>query len=317
MTMGESDSGLLAILFADIVGSTQLYERFGNERAHAAVDGCIGSLKEVTREFGGRVVKTIGDELMAVFPDAEVACLAAIEMQWKVADLAPVDDMRIEIRIGFHHGATMERDGDVFGDSVNVAARVAELAKGGQIITTVQTLDVMPDQVAAAARHLWPIQVKGKTDPIDVFEIMWDASGDATVTLSAQFMPAKIPVRLRLLYRGNEFSVGPDRPAVSIGREGVNELVVDDRKASRVHARIEWRRDKFVIADLSTNGTFLMSETNVEACLRREEHILDGNGTISLGHSHSAGPRNCVEFYCEYYLPASRSIVRSSENAGA
>jgi pSer/pThr/pTyr-binding forkhead associated (FHA) protein len=130
-------------------------------------------------------------------------------------------------------------------------------------------------------------------------------------------MPAKIPVRLRLLYRGNEFSVGPDRPAVSIGREGVNELVVDDRKASRVHARIEWRRDKFVIADLSTNGTFLMSETNVEACLRREEHILDGNGTISLGHSHSAGPRNCVEFYCEYYLPASRSIVRSSENAGA
>jgi len=306
---------MLATLFADIVGSTRLYEKFGNERAHRAVESCLDTLKQVTEEQGGRTVKTIGDELMAVFPDAEAACLAATEMQWRVADLPEVEGERIEIRIGFHYGPAMERDNDVFGDSVNLAARLVEVAKGEQIITSGQTLDCVSSQLASGSRHLWPIQVKGKSEPVDVYEIMWDSSGDATVTLSAQFMPPKIPVRLRLLYRGVEVSVGPDRPSVSVGRDDDNELVVDERKASRVHARIEWRRDKFVLVDASTNGTFVMTDADNETCLRREEQILDGTGTISLGHSHRVGPRNCVEYYCEYYVPGSRTVVRSPAKA--
>lgn len=307
--MPETSSSMLATLFADIVGSTRLYEKFGDERAHSAVEECLNALKLVTRDAGGRTVKTIGDELMAVFPNADAACVAATEMQWRVAELAPVESERIAIRIGFHYGAAMERDNDVFGDSVNLAARLAEVAKGEQIITSSQTLDALSTQLAAGSRHLWPIQVKGKAEPVDVYEILWDASGDATVTLSAQFVPPRVPVSLRLLYRGQEASVGPDRPSVSIGRDEANEVVVDERKASRVHARVEWRRDKFVLVDASTNGTFVLSDTGNETCLRREEQILDGNGTISLGHSHRVGPRNCVEYYCEYYVPGSRTVL--------
>jgi len=314
---GSNHTAMLATLFADIVGSTRLYDKFGNERAHQAVEGCLNVLKQVTEEQGGRTVKTIGDELMAVFPDAEAACLAATEMQWRVAELPEVEGERIEIRIGFHFGPAMERDNDVFGDSVNLAARLVEVAKGEQIITSGQTLDAISTQLAAGSRHLWPIQVKGKAEPVDVYEIMWDSNGDATVTLSAQFMPPKIPVRLRLLYRGVEVSVGSERPSVSMGRDEDNALVVDERKASRVHARIEWRRDKFVLIDASTNGTFVMTDADNETCLRREEQILDGTGTISLGHSHRVGPRNCVEYYCEYYVPGSRAVVRSPAKATA
>jgi hypothetical protein len=234
-------------------------------------------------------------------------------MQWNIGDLPPLDDTRISIRIGFHYGPAMERDGDLFGDSVNVAARVSALAKGEQIITTSQTLDAMSPQIAAGARHLWPIQVKGKAEPLDLFEIMWDTTSDATMTMSGQFLPPKIPVRLRLFYRDKEIAVGSQRPALSLGRDGVNEFVIDDPKASRVHARIEWRRDKFVLTDVSTNGTFVMNEEQAETCLRREEHILDGNGTISLGHSHHVGQRNCVEFYCEYYVPGRSATIHAPE----
>ena len=311
--MAEMDSSKLAILFADMVGSTRFYDRFGIERGHATVNECLAALKQITLNFRGRTIKTIGDELMAVFPDADMAWFAASEMQWKVADMPPIEDVRISLRIGFHFGEAMERGGDVFGDSVNVAARIAELAKGEQIITSAQTLAEISPELAAGARHLWPIQVKGRAEPVDLFEIMWDANNDATITMSAQFMPPKVPVRLRLLHCGREVCVDAERPVISIGRDGVNELVVDERKASRVHARIEWRRDKFVLTDVSTNGTYVIAEDAPEACLRREEYILDGSGTISLGRSHHVGPRNCVEFYSEYYTPVSRSISRTME----
>ena len=76
-----------------------------------------------------------------------------------------------------------------------------------------------------------------------------------------------------------------------------------------MHARVEWRHDKFVLVDISTNGTFVAAEDGSETRLRREQAILNGDGTISFGHSHRIGPRNCVEYYCEY-LPG---MVRGSE----
>ena len=288
-----------ATLFADIVGSTRLYERLGDHSAHAAVESCLARLEQVSAEFEGRTVKTIGDELMVVFPSAERACLAAIEMQWRVEEMPAAGGERIEIRIAFHYGSAVERDGDVFGDAVNIAARLAALAKPRQILTSGQTLDAASPELAASARHLWPIAVKGKTEPVDLFEILWD-SAEATATLSAQFMPARIPQRLRLLYRGNEVVVDGLHPSVSIGRDDSNDLVIDARNASRVHARVEWRRDKFVLVDVSTNGTFVATEHGAETRLRREEHLLDGDGSISFGNSHRNGPRNCVEYYCEY-----------------
>jgi class 3 adenylate cyclase len=296
-----TDNGLtqLSTLFADVVGSTRLYERYGDEAAHAAIEACLDRLQQVTAEFGGRSVKTIGDELMAVFADAERACEAAIEMQWRVQEMPPLQDHRIELRIAFHHGAAVERDRDVFGDSVNVAARLVALTKSRQIITSGQTLEALAPEVAANARHLWPVDVRGRSDSVDLYEILWDAA-DANVTVSAQWPLPPAPLRLRLLYRGEEVVVDRACPQVSLGRDADNEVVVDAPNASRVHARIEWRRDKFVLVDLSTNGTYVALEDGRETTVRREELILDGQGSISLGASHRKGIRNCVEYYCEH-----------------
>ena len=313
--MADTPVTMLATLFADIVGSTRLYERFGDQAAHAAVGHCLDRLQALVTEYGGRTVKTIGDEIMAVFPDADRACLAATEMQWRAQELPPLEGERIEIRVAFHYGAAVERDGDVFGDSVNVAARLAELAKAGQILTSGQALQAASQEAAANARHLWPIGVKGRSEPVDLYEVLWDST-EATITMSAQFAPARVPQRLRLMYRGAEVVVDVGRPSVSIGREAGNDVVVDARNASRVHARIEWRHDKFVLVDISTNGTFVASEDGSETRLRREELILDGDGSISFGHSHSVGPRNCVEYYCEYGPGAGPEGLQSSAVRG-
>jgi hypothetical protein len=188
---------------------------------------------------------------------------------------------------------------------VNVAARLAGLAKPRQIVTTGQALESASEQIAAGARHLWPIAVKGRSEPVDLYEILWDAA-DATVTMSAQFPPPRVPLRLRLMYRGTEVVVDAAHPEVSIGRDAGNDVVVDARNASRVHARVEWRRDKFVLIDISTNGTYVAAGDGAEIRLRREELILDGDGAIAFGHSNGAGPRNCVEYYCEYAFGTSR-----------
>jgi class 3 adenylate cyclase len=304
----------LSTLFADVVGSTRLYERFGDQAAHAAIQECLNRLKQVTAEFDGRTVKTIGDELMAEFPDAARACMAATEMQWQVQELPPIEDHRMELRIAFHHGSAVERDGDVFGDSVNVAARLSGLAKGRQIITSAQTLAACGPELAAGARHLWPVEVRGKSVPVDLYEILWDAA-DATVTLSAQWPAARIPRRLRLMYCGNELAIEAGCAQVSIGRDAGNEVVVEAPNASRVHARIEWRRDKFVLVDLSTNGTFVAFEDGRETPLRHEELFLDGQGSISLGSSHRKGRHHCVEYYCEYGVASGR--FPEDDQAGA
>ena len=306
--MAEPAVTMLATLFADIAGSTRLYERYGDQAAHAAVQACLAQLQQVAAEYDGRTVKTIGDELMAVFPDAERAALAAAEMQWRVEELAPLENERIEIRVAFHYGPAVERDGDVFGDSVNVAARLAELAKPGQILTSGPALEAAEGRVTNA-RHLWPATVKGRSEPVDLYEILWNES-DATVTLSAQFEPPRTPVRLRLVYRGTEVVVDAQHPSATIGRDAGADVVVDARNASRMHARVEWRRDKFVLVDVSTNGTFVASEDGLETRLRREELVLDGSGSLSFGQSHGVAPRNCVEYYCEY-APASQSSLCS------
>lgn len=298
--MDDANTVKLATLFADVAGSTRLYEMFGDEAAYAAIEGCMQALKAVTEEFGGRCIKTIGDELMAVFPSAEAACEAAMEMQWCVTELPPVGGEHLAIRIGFHHGAAVERDGDVFGDSVNVAARLAGLANPRQIITSAPAMADVSGPLAFRTRRLWPLPLKGKAEPIDVLEVLWDGGGEATITLSSQFPPPRVPLRMQLRYRGVEVVVDAAQPRVEIGRDPGNALVVDTLNASRVHACIEWRRDKFVLTDLSTNGTYVLDSQHAEETrLRREEIILDGDGKISFGRSHGAGG-DCVEYYCQY-----------------
>src|SRR4051812_27083787 len=115
----------MAVLFADVAGSTKLYDTLGDSLAKKMVDECIGLMREIVARHGGRVVKTIGDEVMCVLPDADSGCLAATDMQIRIMELPAVNNVKRAIRAGFHAGPVIEENLDVFGDTVNLASRMA------------------------------------------------------------------------------------------------------------------------------------------------------------------------------------------------
>jgi len=284
-------------MFADVSGSTKLYEAVGDAAAHAAIDLCVKLFSNLTVQHGGRVIKTIGDEVMAVFPDSSSGCQASRDIQLGIHDMAPVDKVRLGVRIGFHYGPLVERDNDVFGDTVNLAARLTEMASKGQIITSLETVEHLAPLQKMDCRRLYSIPVKGKEKEVDICEVMWSDTDDAT-QLVAQHATTDAGKRLRLVYRTRVIMLGDERKQIVLGRDATADLVVADRMASRAHCEIEQRAHKFVLADRSANGTFLSIDGDNEIVLRREEVMLRGHGFITLGQSRSTATE-LVEFFCE------------------
>ncbi len=288
----------LAILFADISGSTRLYDTLGDTRALQCVAQCLQHLRKETERHGGHVIKTIGDEIMCAFPDVEQALLAANEMQGRMSATPIPDAPWLALRVGFHFGTVIEEDGDVFGDNVNVAARLTELAKGGQIITSRQTVDALPAYLRTGVRRIETLPIRGKQEEFEVYEVIWQWGDDLTMM---QGRPAPVPAPdagLTLIHGGREIALSPGRPPFAIGRDPHSDLVVADRMASRQHARIEPRRDKFVLVDVSTNGTFVRFEDGEEVFLRREELLLRGSGVLGFGQSTHLPETDLVRFTC-------------------
>jgi hypothetical protein len=219
-------------------------------------------------------------------------------MQQRVAAIPPIEKVRLAIRAGFHFGPAIEERGDFFGDAVNTAARMAGLAKGGQIITSGPTVDALSPLLREATRDLDAMMVKGKQDEIRIFEVIWQDSDDMTTMAVREAQPRTHESTLTLSYGGNTVTLGVAQPSASLGRDAANALVVADKMASRVHCKIECRRGKFFLADQSTNGTYVTVEGDAEILLKREQLLLRGRGSISLGHTSTAPDAEIVAYTC-------------------
>jgi len=286
------------VLFADVSGSTRLYETAGDATALAAITQCLAAMRQATEAAGGRVVKTIGDEVMAIFPGPDAAVAAAAEMQAKAEQLPEVAGTRIGLRIGFHYGPVLQQDNDVFGDTVNLAARLVAQAQKSEIITTSDTAAQLAPVFRSMVRHLHSITVKGKTEEIELAEIIWRSDVNATTFVRNRVKPKAAGHKIRLLYRDREVVRRRDGDAVVIGREAGCGLVIDDDMASRRHCTVERRGDKFVLKDHSTNGTYITLEGDTELLLQREELTLRKHGWIAFGQPR-AGTTVVVEFFCD------------------
>ncbi len=285
-----------AILFADVSGSTTLYEKLGDQRALAGIESVLSELRKSVAVQHGRVVKTIGDEVMAVFEPADGAMQAACDMQTRVAAISPTGNVRLAIRVGFHYGPAIEDKADYFGDAVNTAARMAGLAKGGQVITSGPTVDALSPLLRASTRDLDAMPVKGKQDEIRIFEVIWQDSEDLTTLASRESPVIMHAPTLTLTYRDHVLTLGAAKPSASLGREAGNDLAIADKMASRVHCKIEYRRGKFFLTDQSTNGTYVTVEGDAELMLKREQLLLRSRGVISLGASSAAAGAEIVAF---------------------
>jgi adenylate cyclase len=292
----------LTILFADVSGSTKLFETLGDEAARRIVAHVLQVLGEITQRHGGKLIKTIGDEVMCTFPGALNGLLAATDMQKRVStDPAFIRD-NLAIRIGLHHGETLVEETDVYGDAVNTAARMASLAKREQIVTTASTVTGVTNTGPLRTRSLGTARVSGKLQPIEIVDVMWqdDTSNVTTVQRVVKLVEAQQrKARLLLRYRGQAIELDELAPPYTLGREASNNLMVDAEWVSRTHAMIEFKRGYWVLGDRSTNGTWVRLGEAEELRLHRDEIQLRSRaGTISLGQETGLNPDYVLQFQC-------------------
>ena len=291
----------LTILFADVCGSTKLYETMGDAIARDTVAQCITIMGDETTRQKGRVVKTIGDEVMSVFEDVTAAADAAAQMQERISGGLVVQGKSIAIRVGFHYGPVIvESDGDVYGDAVNTAARMAGQAKAAQILTTASTVEKLSDTWQASTRQIDRAAVKGKKDEIDMIEILWQRE-DVT-RMSTAFKPSTSTAnkaKLLLRYREQSVEISESNPSVVMGRADENDLVVKNTLISRMHARIEYRKGNFVLVDQSINGTYVRTNSGEELFVRRDNYPIKGNGIIGLGQRLAPESPDAISFQCQ------------------
>ncbi|MBI3043200.1 MAG: adenylate/guanylate cyclase domain-containing protein [Betaproteobacteria bacterium] len=290
----------MAVLFADVSDSTRLYEALGDTAAFGNVRQVIGLLKGITEAFGGRVVKTIGDGLMCAFPEADAAAQAAGEMQKQIAQRPPLESgKKLTIRVGFHYGPVIQDGEDVFGDSVNVAARMAGLALSAQALTDADTVAALSAPLRESTRQINALPVKGKAEEVLVHELMWQVSSDRTV-IPGRSEPVSVPgggPRIKLTHLGKQTTF---KDTIYFGREAAgNHVVVADPMASRRHAKIELRAGKFVLVDQSSNGTYVIVGNAAEIRLKREEMILYSSGKFAFGHSTVDAGAEVIAFDCD------------------
>jgi adenylate cyclase len=282
------------VLFADVSGSTQLYESAGDEAAAQAIAQCMGVLRLVTEAAGGEVMKEIGDELMATFADADSAANAATRMHVAIDGLPLVGSRKLGVRIGFQAGPVMRRGDDLFGEAVNLASALVEQAAKGQVLTSAETAERLSPAVRSCTRALYSVPLKGSSESISLYELVWRQGPDITDVAGSVLTSSA--GRLWLKYRGTEIQGW--EPTLNVGRDKECHVVVTSENASRQHCTIERRGEKFVLCDFSTNGTYVSVEGEAELVLHREEYILRGHGWITCGepHSQAADP---LEYYCE------------------
>jgi class 3 adenylate cyclase len=287
-----------AILFADISGSTALYDKLGNELALQVVSRTLGILTREMAAQQGSLVKTIGDEIMCVFPDTTTAINAACAMQLAIEKQRPGGELPIYVRIGVHYGEVVHEGNDVFGDTVNVAARVTAITRARQIMTTHTVVGILPAELRKKARPVRRTVFRGKDSTVDVFQILWEQESTTStrIGMPAYRKPAEPRHELLLRYRQQVITLSENLKNVVLGRGDDCDLIIRNILASRQHARIEYSFGKFLLTDHSSNGTYIRFSDDQIIQLNQQQIVLHGAGAISLGLPFSEDPAEVIEF---------------------
>jgi adenylate cyclase len=297
--MSDPDKTHYSIMFADIAGSTQLYEKIGDARAQASISDMLDLIAETIERHKGTVIKTIGDEIMCRFDEPSPAIAAASDVQTEIDLQAKISQSNLSVRIGIQHGPALLKKNDLFGDAVNVAARMAAIAKANQIITTDDVVKSLPGWQAEKARKFDLTQVKGKKEPITIYEIIWKSDNLTELQFTSQLSHASAASRLILMFQDQKIEMTPVSAPVTMGRDKSCVITFNSGLASRFHAKVSYQRGKFVLIDESTNGTYVCMPDIDNLFIRREDFPLMGSGTISCGEKVSEQQPNLIQFTCE------------------
>lgn len=291
------------ILFADLRGSTSLYVQLGNAEAAEVVTQSLNMLARIVVARDGRVVKTLGDGLMAVFDEGETAVDATSEMHESLERIAPVGIQlqtkipALKLKVALSRGEMVEKDGDCFGDAINVCARLLDLAGDNETLAAATLVDILPSDQRERFRSLDRLHLRGRAEPVQVYRMEGRRFGDTVSTMFEASSPTEPPDGLRLVWLDNSRVFPSNSPPLILGRSPQTTYCIDDTRVSRSHARIECHSGHFQLTDLSYNGTYVrFNHEDQVLTLRRGTCTLHGSGIISLGAPPTDVTAPCVRF---------------------
>jgi len=287
----------MAVLFADISDSSYLYKTLGDVPARGIVNSCLALMSGVVVRFKGRIIKTIGDEIMCAFARADDAVLAASEIQVQIEAKRP-GDRHIKIHSGLHYGPVLVEGNDIFGYTVNAAAYLTAVAAPDQILTTDATERALAPELRTCVRPVFRVVLKGSDEESTISQVVWqkDTAAITNVSLGAQRLIPGDEGSLKVTLGTRTVRLDHANRTLTIGRGSECDLVVTELFASRQHLRIRLLRTHFYLFDQSINGTFVTLDNGKEVQVLRGELLLEGSGSLALGRSAREGAADIVSF---------------------
>ncbi|MEM7304880.1 MAG: adenylate/guanylate cyclase domain-containing protein [Pseudomonadota bacterium] len=285
-----------AVMFVDIAGSTKLYHEYGDTLAQDSIARSLIRMSEMIKRNKGTVIKFIGDEILCHFPDVSAAIHTAFTLNEILDQTEDPNGIEIKIRIGLHYGPTIIDQNDIYGDTVNVAAAMREIARSRQIITTGAVINEMPTDLLAKARQIDSSKLKGRQEETAIYELQWEDEEPTAIHSALTENKEEATSHLQIKYRNKEISLLKDMQPFTFGRDENCSMTIESKLISRNHASIEYRKGKFIFVDTSTNGTYIQTEEGRNVFIRREEVPLWGLGNISLGRVPEEDEENLIRY---------------------
>lgn len=283
MSATQQQTSPKSLMFADIVGSSKLYKDLGNSHAQTFIDKIIADLNQIIIDNLGFTVKTIGDEIMCCFNHAENAANAANEMHFHA------DRLKIKLKIGISTGETIQRNGDMFGDTVNNAAFLANTASASQTLIDVSTFNIVSKLFAGCCESFDSLKFKGHKQYSNIYRLNWEQSCEAQ--LGATIISSPITRTFQTIenfivfkYKEKTLQFKREQLPIIFGRDANSVNVhINCPKSSRKHCTVDYEKNSFILTDHSTNGTYIYQNQKKEVLIKRKSYHLQAQGHFSIG----------------------------------
>jgi hypothetical protein len=223
---------------------------------------------------------------------------AAVMMQKRIAaDNKKDDRIPVSIRIGCHFGPVVQEQNDIFGAAVHTANRMTSQAKARQIVISGGSVEKMTPDLQKQTRQIDIATVRGKIDEVALYELLWNPEEATSMlpTIEWENQPRGAS-KLEISFGDTTLELNDQRKSVVMGRADDNDLVIKGNLISRIHAKVEMRRGRFVLVDQSTNGTFVLTAQGEETFVRRDSTEIEGEGTIGLGKAEKPDASLAINF---------------------
>lgn len=285
------------VVFTDLHGSTAVFEWLGNALATQIITEITVWISQQCVQAGGKIIKTLGDGVMAVFSEPAQALDAVVALQREHARrVLPIPlTFHLSLRVGLARGEVEVLDGDCYGDAVNVASRLCSMCGSSQIWATDTALQSLQEPMGVRFRSLGALRIRGRVESCHVLQVEWvDDVGSEALTMQNTSVLDELDSEhdvlggeIRLNWLGISKTFHSFDLPIQIGRMRDTDFVVNDPRVSRIHARLEWRNGSIVFVDTSSYGSWVRFTNTSPILLRREECILHSTGEFALGSSFS------------------------------